>query len=173
MNRRLSLPEILTVTVFGTGFSPIAPATVASAATCVILWFVPAALRWPWAMLLIPVTFAGVWLSDRAIAGFDVLMDTRFRKLRRPNPHKEDPDQVVIDEFVGQWIALLAVHHNFLGFSAAFIAFRVLDIIKPFGIEATQKLRGGWGIMIDDVLAGIGSAILLVLASRLATLLLP
>jgi phosphatidylglycerophosphatase A len=173
VSRRLSLPEVLAVTVLGTGFSPIAPATVASAATCIILWFIPAALRWPWALLLVPVTLLGIWLSTRAIEGFEVLTDTRFQKLRRPNPHKEDPDQVVIDEFVGQWIALLAAAHNILGFAAAFIAFRVLDIVKPFGIGATQKLKGGWGIMIDDVLAGIGSAILLLVASWLTTLLLP
>jgi phosphatidylglycerophosphatase A len=164
---------MLAVTVFGTGFSPIAPATVASAATCVIFWFIPAALRWPWALLLFPATYGGILLSTRAIHAFDVITDSRFQKLRRPNPHKEDPDQVVIDEFVGQWIALLAVPHNILGFTAAFIAFRVLDIVKPFGIEATQKLKGGWGIMIDDVLAGIGSALLLLLASKLVTVLLP
>jgi phosphatidylglycerophosphatase A len=171
--KKLSWPEVLATTVLGTGFSPIAPATVASAVTCVIFWFLPAATQWPWALLLIPVFFVSVWLSDRAIQGFDVSTDTRFARLRRPNPHKEDPDQVVIDEFVGQWIALLAVPHNVLMYSAAFVVFRILDIVKPLGIEASQKLKGGWGIVVDDVLAGIGSALLLLLASRLVTVLLP
>jgi len=178
MTRR-SWPEVLAVTVFGTGFSPVAPATVASALTCVIFWFLPVALRWPWALLLIPACYGGVWLSTRAIDTFDVVTDSRFQKLRRPNPHKDDPDQVVIDEFIGQWITLLAVPQDislprkFLMFTAAFVVFRILDIVKPLGIEASQKLKGGWGIMADDVLAGLGSALLLVLASKLVTVLLP
>ncbi len=170
---KLSWPEVLAVTVLGTGFSPVAPATVASAATCVIFWFLPAAMQWPWALLILPVFFGGVWLSNRAIENFDVLTDTRFAMLRRPNPHKEDPDQVVIDEFIGQWIALLAVRHTLAGFAAAFIAFRILDIVKPLGIEASQKLKGGWGIMVDDLLAGVGSALLLLIASHFVTALLP
>ncbi len=177
--RKLTWPEVLAVTVLGTGFSPIAPATVASAVTCAILWFLPAAMHWPWALLIVPVFFGGVWLSGRAIEGFDVSSDTHFRKLRRPNPHKEDPDQVVIDEFVGQWIALLAVPKNVtepskvLMFAAAFIVFRILDIVKPLGIEASQRLKRGWGIMVDDLLAGIGSALLLLLASFVVSVLFP
>lgn len=169
---KLSWPETAAVTLFGSGFSPIAPATVASAVTCVIFWFLPWALKWPWALLLIPVFFYSVWLSNKAISAFDVSSDPRFAKLRRPNPHKEDPDQVVIDEFVGQWITLLAAPHTIIGFFGAFIAFRLLDIVKPLGIDKTQAANGGWGIMLDDVLAGIGSALLIWLASYLVTSLL-
>lgn len=167
--KKLSWLGITAVTLFGSGFSPIAPATVASAVTCVIFWFMPWALRWPWALLLIPVFFLSVWLSNRAIITFDVSTDSRFAKLRRPNPHKTDPDQVVIDEFVGQWITLLAAPHNVFAFFGAFIAFRLLDIVKPLGIDKTQAAKGGWGIMLDDVLAGIGGALLMALASRLTT----
>jgi phosphatidylglycerophosphatase A len=169
---KLSLPELAAVTLFGFGYSPIAPATVASAVTCVIFWFIPWALTWPWALLLIPVTAISIWLSGRAVGAFDIITDSPFMKLRRSNPHKEDPDQVVIDEFVGQWITLLAAPHNLFGFTAAFIVFRILDIAKPLGIEQTQKAPGGWGIVLDDVFAGIGGAILLLLASRAATWLL-
>jgi phosphatidylglycerophosphatase A len=165
---RLSWPEIAAVTVLGSGFSPIAPATVASAVTCVIFWFVPVALRWPWWLLIIPVTLVGVWLSNRAIEAFDVIENSRFAKLRRPNPKKDDPDQVVIDEFVGQWITLLAAPHNILGFAGAFVVFRILDIVKPLGIEGSQKAKGGWGVMLDDVLAGIGGLILMFAAAKLA-----
>jgi len=162
--KRLSIPEVAVTTVLGTGFSPIAPATVASAATCVILWFVPSALRWPGALLMIPVFFLGVWLSGRAIGAFDVADDPRFRRFRRPNPKPDDPDQVVIDEFVGQWIVLLTVadHRTLGGFLLAFVVFRFFDIVKPLGVGSLQRVKSGWGIMLDDVLAGIWGALLLV-----------
>jgi phosphatidylglycerophosphatase A len=164
---KLSWWEKAVVTVLGTGFSPIAPATVASAATCVILWFVPSALRWPGSLTLVPFCFLGVWLSDRAIGAFAVPHDERFAKLRRPDPKASDPDQVVIDEFIGQWLTLLTAPHSILGFTAAFFVFRFFDILKPLGIGALQKARGGWGIMLDDVLAGVYGAILFWLARLL------
>jgi phosphatidylglycerophosphatase A len=160
---RLSWPETALVTVLGSGFSPIAPATVASAVTCVIFWFVPAALEWPWALLIIPAFLLGVWLSNRAIVKFEVNEDPRFKSLRRPNPKKDDPDQVTFDEFVGQWITLLAVPHHLVWFVAAFVVFRVFDILKPLGISACQKASAGWGVMLDDLLAGLwGVGLLLI-----------
>jgi phosphatidylglycerophosphatase A len=162
-------PETAVVTVLYTGFSPIAPGTVASALTCAILWFAPPLLRWPWALLLIPVTLWGVHLSTRACEYFKVVQNSPFAKLRRPNPHEGDPDQVVIDEFVGQWITLLAASHNVLSFLGAVLVFRLFDITKPLGVRTLEKLPGGWGIMLDDVLAGVWGAILIVLAQRLAT----
>jgi phosphatidylglycerophosphatase A len=135
---------------------------VASAATCVILWFLPSwLLSWYGAIAIIPATLAGVWLSNRYIEGFEVTANHRFAKLRRPNPKKQDPDPVVFDEFIGQWITLLVVPHSIVGFIVAFFVFRVFDILKPFGIGDVQKARGGWGVMLDDVLAGIMGAVLL------------
>ncbi len=163
---RISLPEIAVTTVLGSGFSPIAPATVASAVTCAIFWFIPAALRWPWFLLIIPLTFIGVWLSHRAIVAFDIVTDQRFKKLRRPNPKKDDPDQVVFDEFIGQWITLLAVPHTLVGFGIAFFVFRFFDIIKPLGVGSLQKAKGGWGVMLDDVLAGGWGAVLLLIVYK-------
>lgn len=171
--KKLSLPEIAIVTVLGTGFFPIAPATVASAVVCVILWFAPALLTWPWALLVIPVSLLGVWWSDRAIATFDLQSPGRFQALRRPNPKKEDPDQVVFDELAGQWITLLAVPHTLLGFVCAFFVFRFFDIVKPLGIRSTQHLRGGWGVMVDDVIAGLYGALILSIAFRVIPVLFP
>ncbi len=166
--RKLFFPAWLAVTVFGSGHSPVAPATVASAVTCALLWFLPFLLRWPLALMLIPVTYLGVRLSDRAIGAFEVISDERFASLRRPDPKREDPDQVVIDEFCGQWITLLAVPHTLAGFAVAFVVFRVLDILKPLGISKSQNARGGWGVMIDDLLAGALGAVLLTLMTVLA-----
>ena len=147
------------VTVLGTGFSPISPGTVASALTCVIIWFVPNALLWPGALLIIPATFAGAWFSTRAIGVLAASSDPKFKKLRRPDPSAEDPDPVVIDEFVGQWLTLLAAPHTIPGFAVAFVMFRLFDVVKPFGIGKLQNMRAGWGIMMDDVGAGMAAAV--------------
>lgn len=164
--KKLSWPEWAVVTLFGSGHSPVAPATVASALTCIILWFIPPALRWPGWLFVVPLFFLGVGLSSRAIGAFRVDTDPRFKSLRRRDQKAEDPDPVVIDEFVGQWITLIAVPHTLLGFAAAFVVFRVFDILKPFGIKALQDARGGWGIMLDDVAAGLWGAVLLVIVFR-------
>ncbi|MBU1921347.1 phosphatidylglycerophosphatase A [bacterium] len=159
--KKISFPEEAVTTVLWSGYFPIAPATVASAVTCVIIWFIPALLN-VWGMIAtIPATLIGVWLSNRYIAGYEVEQNHKFAKLRRPNPKKSDPDPVVFDEFVGQWITLFAVPHTIFAYLAAFFVFRLFDIFKPFGIGKTQQLPGGWGVMIDDVLAGIAGAILL------------
>jgi phosphatidylglycerophosphatase A len=63
---------------------------------------------------------------------------------------------VVIDEMVGVWTTLLAVPAGHLWYAiAAFVLFRFLDIVKPMGVRLMEKMRGGTGVMMDDVLAGI------------------
>jgi phosphatidylglycerophosphatase A len=170
--KRISFAEESITTVLWTGYFPIAPATVASALTCALLWFPSEphlkSMWLTWSILTIPaVTLMGVWLSNRYIKLYEVPENHRFEKLRRPNPKKNDPDPVVIDEFVGQWITLLTVPHTIIGFAAAFFVFRFFDIFKPLGIGRTQALPGGWGVMIDDVLAGIAGAALLFVVLRL------
>ena len=66
-----------------------------------------------------------------------------------------DPSEVVIDEAVGMWIALFMLPHSIAIYSMAFILFRIFDIFKPSFIYRVQNLPSGWGIMMDDVLAGI------------------
>ena len=67
----------------------------------------------------------------------------------------EDPSEIIIDEVVGQWIALLAVPMAWPYWLAAFVLFRVFDIWKPWLIGRVQDLHGGLGIMLDDILAGL------------------
>ena len=68
-----------------------------------------------------------------------------------------DPSEVVIDEVVGMGIALFMLPHSIAMYTMAFILFRIFDIFKPSFIYRIQNLPGGWGIMLDDVLAGIFS----------------
>lgn len=79
----------------------------------------------------------------------------------------EDPSRVVMDETVGMWISLLAVPAGgpWWNIAAAFVLFRLFDIFKPLGVRKMESLGGGLGIMADDILAGIYSAVVLFVAN--------
>ena len=66
-----------------------------------------------------------------------------------------DPSEIVIDEVVGMGISLFMLPHSFGLYLLAFILFRIFDIFKPLFIYRIQDLPGGWGIMLDDVMAGL------------------
>ena len=80
----------------------------------------------------------------------------RFQPERHDTP---DPSIVVIDEIVGMWIAMFAlptfVHHPLTTIVVAFLSFRFFDIIKPYPAKQVERYKSGWGIMLDDVIAGI------------------
>ena len=68
-----------------------------------------------------------------------------------------DPSRIVADEMIGLWIAMIAVPFSWLNLALAFGLFRLFDIWKPMGIRRMEKFPGGWGVMLDDVLAGLYS----------------
>lgn len=150
--KKPSFLPVLIGTGFGSGFSPFAPGT-AGALLASIIWIalyflLPfTVLLWATAALVILFTFAGIWAANRL------------------EPYwGEDPSRIVVDEMVGVWIPLLAVPDNdrwFWYVVAAFCLFRVFDIAKPLGIRRMESLKGGVGVMMDDILAGIYSLILL------------
>jgi phosphatidylglycerophosphatase A len=121
---------------FGTGLAPVAAGTVASAVATVagaaLLWWSPFAL--PVAILL--ATFGGLWAIHAAqIEG--------------------DPGWVTIDEFAGQWIALLGLTAvTPIGLLVAFLLFRSLDVTKPGPVGWADRQHGAAGIMADDLIAG-------------------
>ena len=132
-------------TFFGLGFVPLAPGTVASAAAAVLYRFLLHDLAWPLYALLVAALFlAGTAASARyALA------------LGRP-----DPGRVVIDEVCGQLIALAFLPAGWIPVAVSFALFRFFDIIKPWPIRRLERLPGGWGIMADDVGAGLVAAVL-------------
>ena len=73
----------------------------------------------------------------------------------------QDPKRAVWDEFVGIWVTCLLLPKTLPWMVAAFLCFRVLDILKPWPIRRLERLPGGWGIMSDDLLAGVYGAVLL------------
>ena len=125
-------------TGFGTGYSPVAPGT-AGSVLAVVLFFL-----WPQGSLF--------WLL-MAILFFalGVPVASAIEKERG-----EDPSLEVIDEVVGQWLALIFLPAmSWKIATVAFLLFRLFDIWKPFPIDYSQQLKGGWGVMVDDVLAGV------------------
>lgn len=77
----------------------------------------------------------------------------------------EDPSRVVIDEVVGMWITLLAVPHQAKWYTivTAFVLFRFFDMVKPLGVRKMEKLKSGYGIMADDIFAGVYGAIVILM----------
>lgn len=77
----------------------------------------------------------------------------------------EDPSRVVIDEVVGMWITLLAVPRDAKWYIilVAFVLFRFFDMVKPLGVRKMENLKSGYGIMADDILAGVYGAIVILL----------
>ena len=101
--------------------------------------------------LLLPVTFS-IHLSVIIIL-FVLGVYSSSRMAQYLDEH--DPSEVVIDEVVGMGISLFMLPHSPGLYFLAFILFRVFDILKPSFIYRIQNLSGGWGIMLDDVLAGL------------------
>jgi phosphatidylglycerophosphatase A len=150
----LSHPAGWIASGFGAGLSPFASGTVGSA-VALIPWIALRELDWPLYLLAIAAAFVvGVWASDIVIRKLGV----------------EDPGVIVWDEFVGQWIALLPLAvapRSWAWVVAAFVLFRVFDVWKPWPASwADRVVKGGFGAMLDDVIAGAYAALVLALAAR-------
>ena len=140
-------------TALGAGYSPVAPGTAGSAVAVVILWLVPLS-RWGLLLFLVAVTVVGTWAAHVAEAAFA----------------RKDPGPIVIDEVAGMTLSLVALPLPLTvpPVVAAFLLFRIFDIVKPFPAGRAQALSGGLGVMIDDVIAGL-YALLVLSAWRLVT----
>ena len=133
--------ERLLCSWFGAGWLKPAPGTWGSAAALPIGW-----LLWDLgghpalAGAMAIVFFVGWWASERIVRADGL----------------EDPSWVVIDEVAGQWMTLLFTPPSLLGYAIGFALFRLFDIWKPWPVSwADQKIKGGLGIMLDDIFAGL------------------
>lgn len=112
---------------------------------------------------ILPEHFSGGWPQAHwllvAILVFLLLGVVAAQKLEPEWGH--DPSRIVVDELVGVWVAMLGVPVNWLNLLLAFGLFRLFDIWKPMGIRKLEKLSGGWGVMMDDVAAGVVAAVCL------------
>ena len=134
-------------TGFGSGLSPFAPGTMGTLVGVVIcLLCLP--LRWPMRLLIVI-----------ALSALSIYVAGRAEKIYQ----KKDDQRIVIDEIIGFQITMLPVAITVLHLCVGFVLFRVFDISKPFPINNLQRLPGGWGVVIDDVAAGIYAGAMMLL----------
>jgi len=139
-------------TWFGCGYAPIAPGTVGSLAALLIAWLLVSYAGWQpfWFGLLAVVAAApSIWAAGVTAQALN----------------QKDPGLVVVDEVVGQWLALAGARPlNLKSWISAFVLFRLFDIWKPAPVRQLEKLPGGAGIVADDLMAGIYAALVLSVA---------
>lgn len=139
----------LIASFFYTGFAPVAPGTFGSLAAFVFYFpLLYLNSRLIYIATVVVISGIGIWAAGRAEK------DSRI----------VDPSFVVIDEVAGQLITLFLVPFSWINVVAAFLLFRILDIIKPFPGRRAEHLPGGWGIMTDDIIAGVYGCLLIHLA---------
>jgi phosphatidylglycerophosphatase A len=133
-------------TFFGAGLGKPGPGTWGSVAA-VLLWAAYAQFAHPTPQTLLIVLLAGLAAS--------ILLGVPAATIAARESGREDPGFVVIDEVAGQWIALLFAPFNWRSALIALILFRLFDITKPFPARQLENLPRGWGIVFDDVAAGL------------------
>ncbi len=147
MNRASPVAAVL-ATWFGCGYSPAAPGTAGSLGALVVI---PLWLRFGWhpiwflalTMLFLPLS---VWAAGECARSYG----------------KKDPQFVVVDEVLGVWVTLGgATVLNWKSLLAAFVLFRLFDIWKPGPVRRLESLPGGYGIVADDLMAGLMGALVL------------
>ena len=137
-------------TLFGIGFLPYAPGTIASALT-VFFWY-------------LFIQFFSVYTFIIFVL-IIIIISINLVNLYLENHSSNDPSEVVIDEFIGQSLPLMFLSQNSELFEMifAFVCFRIFDIYKIFPVNLAERIKGSYGIIIDDVIAGIYSIILLMI----------
>lgn len=134
---------------FGCGLSPIMPGTVGTIGGVVFYYFIHA---YPFYMtVLVSLVIIGTWSAQYV---------STMRQ-------KDDPQEVVIDEVAGYLITMLFVPFSVFSMALGFILFRFFDIVKPGPIKYVEKAPGGYGIMLDDLIAGVFANIVLQIVLRI------
>ncbi len=140
-------PAVFLATGFGAGLLPKAPGTWGSLFALPVAWLIFETSGRAGLAGAAALAFAvGIWASGVCVRKYAT----------------EDPKQVVIDEIAGQWLVLLVVTPGWLAYMLGFALFRVFDILKPWPVSwADRKIKGGFGVMLDDVLAAAYAAAVL------------
>lgn len=124
----------------GTGAAPYAPGTVGTLLGIPLCWLLARQGLWVYLGVTVILFAIGVWICDRTSKDIGV----------------HDHSGIVFDEVVGYLVTMVAVPVNLWTLLAGFLLFRLFDIVKPWPIRWMDKrVKGGFGIMIDDVLAGL------------------
>lgn len=129
----------LIATGLGSGYSPFAPGTAGSLVGLLLYWPL-SKLGWPAVLGAALALFLIGTVSATAVARGVGL---------------KDPGIVVVDEVVGMWVSLVGLPFTPVVALAGFVLFRVMDVLKPQPARALERLSEGWGIMADDLMAGL------------------
>ena len=142
----------LIATWFGSGYAPVAPGTAGSLAALAMAWLLVRYAGWQprWFVALVALTTPpSIWAAGVTASAL----------------HEKDPGLVVVDEVLGQWLALAGARPlNAKSWIGAFLLFRLFDIWKPAPVRNLENLPGGLGIVADDLIAGLYAALVLSLA---------
>jgi phosphatidylglycerophosphatase A len=136
---------LLIATGFGVGFSPIAPGTIGTLLALPIYYLLSNIYSPLYELILIAFFFFSSWISNQAERYWG----------------KKDDQRIVIDEIMGFLVTMLWVPKSILFIIGGFVLFRVFDILKPFPIRRLERVKSGFGVVLDDVLAGIYANIIL------------
>jgi phosphatidylglycerophosphatase A len=138
---------VLLATGFGAGYLPITPGSWASLGALPVAWAIVRIWGVSGLAAAVGFAFAAGWWAAATVTKMCAT---------------EDPGAVVIDEVAGQWLVLAAAPLDPLAYALAFLLFRIFDIWKPWPVRwADRHVKGGLGIMLDDILAAIYAVALL------------
>lgn len=128
-------------TAFGAGYSPIAPGTCGTLVTIPLAWALAPLPLWQYVALVVAITALGILAADRADRAWGT----------------HDSGRIVIDEVAGYLVTVALVDRShWVSLAVGFVVFRALDILKPPPIRwFDENLPGGFGVVIDDVAAGL------------------
>lgn len=130
----------------GSGLMPKAPGTMGTLAAVPLVWLLQGLPLWGYLLVILLAFLLGIWLCDVTARNLGV----------------HDHPGIVWDEFVGYGLTMIAVPPGWQWLLLGFCLFRVFDILKPWPIrQADRRVGGGFGIMLDDVLAGVYAWLLL------------
>ena len=134
-------------TAGGAGYSPVAPGTCGTAVTVPLVWVLSALTMWQWALVCVAITALGILVAHRA----DRVWETH------------DSQRIVIDEVAGYCITMIPVDRgHWAPLAVGFVVFRFFDIVKPPPVRwLDQNLPGGWGVVLDDAMAGVMGAVVM------------
>ena len=130
---------LLLASGLGAGFSPFAPGT-AGTLVAIPIELLLSPIRSPvYELTLLTFFFFSSWIAERA----------------QNHWQRRDDQRIVIDEIMGYFLTMLWIPKTLFFISVGFLLFRLLDIVKPFPCRQLEKVRGGFGVVLDDVFAGI------------------
>ena len=131
--------------MFGIGYIPFAPGTFGTLGTLPLIWYLKSRGQMPYLVCFLIILALGIYACGSASLIFG----------------ESDPKEVVVDEVLGVMLAFVFVDFTLLNLVLGFVVFRLLDIYKPLFIHSVQSCKGATGIILDDLLAGLATGLLM------------